>query len=394
VDVASRRIEGSPTIRVGDSSVDIAAASIRRDGWIEAHLRFPRGAVVATAPLWQQRQERQRASLPTWISVAGSALVIGLVLLIVLRQGYDAPPPRTAAEWASLIPPDPLSPVLAGALVSNGSPQFHHGMAALLALADRGVVEIREEPKGAFGARSFTVARTEAGRRTHLAPHEEALLAIIFRKSDESGSVSLGKARTLLVHHFSGFGKAVDGELRNEGLLDPGRRAHRSRYTIVGLLLIGLALAGLVLCLVMMNEAGPFPLFVPLALAIVAIASFIFGAGETPLSNEGIRRADAWRAYRKHLRHPQEIEPRWGATPAAEARLLPFVVAFGLADAWSKFMKKRRMPAPAWFHAASDLEASPAFAAFLATGGSGAHGSGGAGGGGGGAAGGGGSGAG
>ena len=47
---------------------------------------------------------------------------------------------------------------------------------------------------------------------------------------------------------------------------------------------------------------------------------------------------------------------------------------FGLAAAWSKYMKKRNAQTPEWFHAASGLDAGHAFAAFVASGGAGTHG--------------------
>ena len=102
----------------------------------------------------------------------------------------------------------------------------------------------------------------------------------------------------------------------------------------------------------------------------------------TPLSNEGVRRAQLWRAYKKHLSDPEAIESRWGSSGPAEARILPFAVALGLASAWAKFMKKSKGQTPAWFHAASHGDAGAAFSVFIATGGAGAHGGGAHGGGG------------
>ena len=49
-------------------------------------------------------------------------------------------------------------------------------------------------------------------------------------------------------------------------------------------------------------------MLLPAALLLVALASTIFGAAETPLSNEGVRRGESWRAYQAHLKHPQDAE--------------------------------------------------------------------------------------
>ena len=120
----------------------------------------------------------------------------------------------------------------------------------------------------------------------------------------------------------------------------------------------------------------------PLGLLIGALSSFIVMSAHTPLSNDGVRRAQQWRAYKQHLSNPGEIESRWGSSGPAEARILPFAVALGLASAWAKFMKKSKGHTPAWFHAASHGDPGAAFSVFVATGGSGASGGGAPGGGG------------
>ena len=117
-------------------------------------------------------------------------------------------------------------------------------------------------------------------------------------------------------------------------------------------------------------------MLVALALALTGLTSFILVGTQTPLSNDGVRRGEQWRAFRKHLSDPQAIEPRWGASGSAEARMLPLAVALGLAAAWSKYMKKRRIQTPAWFHAASSLDDGYAFAAFVGYSGASAHGGG------------------
>ena len=154
--------------------------------------------------------------------------------------------------------------------------------------------------------------------------------------------------------------------MRDQGLLDSGREGHKRRYNRVGVVFLILAVVTLAPVLLTLDRFGGWPLFIPLALALVGVTSFIFAAAETPLSNDGVRRAELWRGYQRHLRRPQDIEPRWGGTASAEARILPYAVALGLASAWSKFMKKRGVTTPAWFHAASDHERGAAFAVFIA----------------------------
>jgi hypothetical protein len=210
-----------------------------------------------------------------------------------------------------------------------------------------------------------------------LARHEEAVLEIIFDGTpDPEQTVLLSKARSRLTRHLSRFKAAILDELEGAHMLDHRRMASRSRYLKTGLVLLALTVVALAPCFWLLDQNGGWPFLIPLALAVVALTSFIVMSSLTPLSNDAVRRAAQWRAYRKHLAGPQDVEARWGAAGTAEARILPFAVALGLAAAWAKFMKKRNAQTPAWFHAVSDPESGHAFAALIAAGGASAHGGG------------------
>lgn len=368
-----RRVDGEARIAFSDGRIVIDGTSIRRNGWLQPEIRFARGDVLDALPAWQQRAQAHRARMPLWLLIASGIFVIGLGWLTLLRQGYDAPPAATASDWTSVIPPDPAPPALAGALVANGSPQLEHAMGALLTLAERGIVRIREE-RGALGQRDFLI--TAQSRPGPLAPHEAAILDVMFARHDPVQGVKLSKARSELMRHLRKFQDALKGEMQEQELLDRGRESHKRRYNRIGIILLLVAAAAVAPVLFTLERFGGWPLFVPLAFALLGLASFIFAASETPLSNDGVRRAESWRGYQRHLRRPQDIEPRWGGTTSAEARILPYAVALGLASAWSKYMKKRSVTTPAWFHAASEHEGGAAFAALIASGGASAHGSG------------------
>lgn len=377
--IETRRVDGGADVSTNDTAVIVRAAGIGRNGSLVVSIPYPPNSVLDGPPAWQARRAAHWNRMPIWATAAAGVLLAGLVLLFSLGQNYDAPPRPTGAKWASMIPPDPLPPALAGALVSNGSPRLEHAMATLVSLAERGVLRIREEPKGAFGQRHFTVERVRDNAA--LAPHEEIALDLV-TLSGPGSSISLSKARSLLLkgRHWKTFEHAVLAELDQAHLLDARRMASRQRYLKTGLGL--LVVAGLALgpCFALVEENGGWPFLIPLAIGTVAVIAFIIASGKTPLSNEGVRRAETWRAFRDHIKDPQRIEPRWGASGTAEARMLPLAVGLGLAAAWSKYMKKRNADTPGWFQAASSLENGQSFAVFVATSGaaaqSGTHGGG------------------
>lgn len=375
VETSGNRVDGDLRVEQVGLTATVVASNIRRNGRFTVSVPFARGAILDGPPAWQARRTAQLEKMPLWLAAGGGIALACLVLLFGMRQSDDHPPAERPVEWTSLIPPEPIAPAVAGLLVTNGQLLLEHAMATIFALADRGIVTIREEPKGTFGQRNFLIQRTRAGE--HLAPHEEAVLDVIFAKSSGAeASVSIAKARSYLTSGWSRFKHAIMSEMADAGITDAARLAHRRRYMAVGIVLLVVAGVTALMCIFLVERYGGWPLFVPLGFLIGAVASFIAMSAHTPLSDDGVRRAQQWRAYKKHLSDPSGIQSRWGSSGPAEARILPYAVGLGLASAWAKFMKKSKGQTPAWFHAVSHADAGAAFSVFIATGGSGAHGGG------------------
>jgi uncharacterized membrane protein len=122
------------------------------------------------------------------------------------------------------------------------------------------------------------------------------------------------------------------------------------------------------------DRFGAWPMLIPLALTAVGVVALIFYAAHTALSNDAVRRAEAWRAFRAHLR---EIARDRGTAPADDTLRdwLPYAVAAGLAPAWAAYMKRHRGIAPQWFRALANQDSGASFASLVAVGGpsSGGH---------------------
>ena len=386
--VEMRRV-GNWQVQQRANGVTFSARDIGRNGWLEFSLPLARGTVLAAPPEWQERRRVHDSYRNPALLAAGAVLIAGIVLLFGIRQSYDAPPPDISAPTAFSGPPDPLPPALAGAVASNGNPNSVHAFAALFALAQRGVLTVHED-RGMLGTRAFRLTRNRVAGP--LAPHERLVLDTVFAgKADAEGDVTLSKAHSRITRRLSKFREAVVAELADAGLLDPGRQQVRKIFNKAGLALLLLAAVSIVPVAFVLQRYGPWLFLIPASIFIAALASFITGSAHTPLSNEGVRRSAAWRAYRKFLRET----PRGGRhhnEMHSPTVLLPYAVALGLGMVWSKLFKNRIAELPPWFRAASAADAHRAFVAFVGVGGA-AHGHSGGAGGGGGAAGGGASGA-
>jgi hypothetical protein len=376
-------------VEPGGLRVQVLARGIGKNGWVKTRLEFDEGAIIAVAPAWQQRQLAARALAPRWMTAAGIVLAAGLLLLFALRQRYDSPHGAAGDAGTVVTPPDTLRPGVAGAVAANGGVALQHAMATLFALADRGVVTITEEPRK-WGQRNFTLHRRQANHP--LAPEEAAVLNLAFRnKGREEDAVALTQVRNRVGGRLRDFKTAVNQELRALGMLDDERMRVRARY--LGFSIAFLILAGLLVipAVFVTRQYEGWPFLIALAAATVAILGFIFYGALTPLSNEGVRRAEGWRAYQRHLKNVGR--ERVHLTSDSPSRLLPFAVALGLASAWSKYMKNHPTGVPPWFRALAVSGDDGGFPAFIAASGAGADGGAGGGGGAGGAAGGGASGA-
>ncbi len=364
--VASRRV-AELNVVPGERSVRILAHGIGRNGWVEPSLQFDEGSVIAAVPAWQARQLRAAAAAPRWATAALIVFASGFILMLALRQRYESPPKDTWSPARADAPPDTLRPAIAGALTTNGSVAIQHAMATLFALADRGDITIVEEPRK-WAQRQYALNRIATPRPK--APEEQALLNIVFRlKGQHVDTVTLAKARNNVTRRIRDFQSAVRSELQALGMLDADRM--RSRRDFLGfslaLLLIGAMLCVPAIILTRTYEGWPF--LVVGAVFVVAIVGFVFYGSLTPLSNEGVRRADHWRAYRKYLR--DVARDRMHLTAESPARLLPYAVTLGLAGAWSKFVKLHPTGIPPWFHALASTGAGDdgGFPAFIAYGG-------------------------
>jgi hypothetical protein len=352
--VDTRRASGVKTEEAG-SVVRVTSGNIKSDGWTQATLVLPSRSIVEVAPSWQRLAEQRARYSTTWLGAAGLVFLAGLIPLFALRQGFDRAPHTDTAPVSTVSAPDGLAPVLAGAVIARGQVSLEHAAAALFELAERGVIRVDETRRGSFGSRAYELSRT--GSRPLLAPHEATALDVAFGRNHDT-SVSLSKARTRLASHLRPFGRAVHSEMEAQGLFNRDRQATRKAYLKVAGALFGLGVISIAAWPLMMRTYGAWPLVVPAALTAAAVVALILHGTSTPLSNDAIRRARSWKAYKDHLKSLAK-EP--GGVPLA-SDALPYAIAFGLGGDWSKRLKAHPVPSPAWFHSE---EGGPAYGSFI-----------------------------
>jgi hypothetical protein len=362
----------------GSAVTSVAAQSLRDNGWIEVALTFPAGSIIASAPAWQQAERRADALAPRWMLAALTVLGTGLMLWFFVWQRYDRPLRTGTAVETLFSPPDDLKPAVAGSVSSNGRVNLEHAMGTIFNLADRGEITIREDAKRMFGQRNFLIERRRSPRP--LAGHEQTVLDLIFtHKGNQESAVPLSTARQRLTSGLKRFKTQLVDEMTAAGLIDRDRKATHGQFGVMAVVILVLALVVLGACAALVDQYRGWPLLVPGALVAVAIVGFTMMGATTPLSNDGVRRGDRWRAYRRHLKDVARHQAAL-ASPSPNG-VLPLAIALGLASAWAKLLKSTPGLVPAWFHAFASSGDDGAFPAFVAYGGAAASGHGGGGGG-------------
>ena len=364
----------------------LTSGPVGENGWTIAELSYPRGSVVSSPPVWQARHAASEALAPRWAMAAGALFIGGVLLLLLVRQGYDSPEFDAVAQATSTEPPETLPVAMAAALASKGRGMGYQSVATLLDLADRGVLTVRELPRR-FGVRQYELAQVSG--KHDLADHEIEALTLAFAGSGDE--VTMAKARARLARGAQRFSTALNDDLSERGLLDPSRQAIRRRLTVVS---IGMLLAAGVACIgvaPLIPRYDGWPFLLPLALAVSGIVGVVMAAATTPLSDAGLMQSTRWRGFKRYLKDVAEARDGNGAS-TIRPRWVVYGIALGLAHQWARYLKKHPAAAPPWFVAAVNEDAGGAFAAFVGSNAA-AAGHGGGGGGGGAAAGGGGSGA-
>jgi hypothetical protein len=333
----------------------IEAREIQSNGWIVAELRYPAGTLAAVQPDWFTREAQAGALAPTWATIAAAVFGAALLLVIALRRGHSAPD-GIPVETAASEPPRRLPAALVSVLATKGRASGYQGIAAILDLADRGILAVREVP-GVFGIRSYELSQVPG---THdLAPHEEVALTVAFGGGGDD--VSLARARRRLTRGAGRISAAINADLGSRGFVDPGRKAARDRLTLLsGGLLIAAAIGSVAAAPLIQRYQG-WPFLIPLALGVAGIVGIVMAASATPLSDEGLVEAARWRGFKRYLKALASGDGRGGPVPS---RWIVYAIALGLGERFARYLRRQPGLAPPWF-ISSSVDDSAAFAAFV-----------------------------
>ncbi|WP_250214472.1 DUF2207 domain-containing protein [Acrocarpospora catenulata] len=329
---------------------------------------FPAGTTGAT-PLLEHRFSLATAF--TLDVVTGGSLVLLLVLLlgglwlVYWTRGRDArvigaeSGSHAAREGGRFTPPDGVRPGQIGTLIDEQADVIDV-TATVVDLAVRGYLRVDEQPRQAYDAPDWLLVKLPKAPVAELLPYERELYEAIFDLRD---AVLLSQ----LAGGFSaGLGRVRDALYRDvvkQGWFARRPDAVRSRWTVLGILVTVLGLAGTV-ALALFTTYGLLGLAVIIAGAAITVGGQYMPA-KTALGATALAHTLGFREYL--------ASGDVGDVPAAErtelfSRYLPYAVIFDSVDRWARVVASITTEGDNlyWYHGPAEWDLSK-FAASMRT---------------------------
>lgn len=327
-----------------DHGVVLATAS----GPMTVSVRFPKN--VTREPSTQARLRWWLADHWDLFSPILPALTLAILFHRWWHHGRD--PRRTRAVVAQYGPPSDLRPAELATLVdARVKPRAF--AATLVDLAARGFVTVREEPGGgAFAGTGYVLARAKPDG--DLASYERRLLDGVFGERTEA---HVGGPDERLSAARRAFEDALYRRMAEEDLYVKNPRTARLMHAAIGIAAIG---AGILLGAEAATMTGR-PVVMASLLACGGL--FLLFAPFMPKKTEkGAVLADLGLGFREYLSVAERYRAQWQEEQGIFEKLLPYAVAFGVADRWAAALAEKQASSPAWYAGTTGTWDARAFA--------------------------------
>ena len=343
----SRKFESSST----ENRTILTSSGLAEDEDLILTASFTPNSLTQAAPQWQTQKEQANAAtskaLPVGL-IAGIATLIfgGLGLFTTIRaNGRDL---NISPVISTPNPPADISPALIGKLTG----QQHTFMGAIFDLAQRGILEVREE-KGFWGMKNHLLTRKDC--TVSLQPYEQGLMDALFKYGE--AEINMNEVATRLSMKNKLFDEPLEQELIQRGWLDKERKQKRSILGIAGLLTMIFAMIVFILSMV---GGGVNPKWLPLSAAVAGISAglfvlsiplLVYGATYSILTPAGEEQTARWKGFAEYLKQVSKGKES-AIRPDYFERYLACAAVFGLGADWAKYFQKLGgVPLPVWFHA-------------------------------------------
>ena len=355
----------------------------------QPHL-LPRGDVADTAA--------RNAGLAT---SGGTAALTAVVVAVLARRNrrddrFVALAPGTIDESGQGIGPDdhptiPVSftppdiPVASAGLIADGSVDPRDTTAALLSLAVRGAIQMREEVSVTARGKqkdTGTIYARLVDDSVPMAPHEASLLQDVFQ-STPAGEEKLLSGQGVLAAVHAKLAKNVLGEVKQAGWYrrPPGSLVSKSasaapwiKWLVFGGAAVILAVFVVLATMQSPGAAGGWRAMVVVGPAIIlAVGGLIYMAAVYSGQRSAVGRAyaDQVAGFRQYIATAEADQIKFEEGQDIFSQYLPWAVIYGLTDRWVKvctrLVELGRLPsmAPYWYYGGTGVFNAQSFTSSL-----------------------------
>lgn len=351
--------KGTATVEQGANTVTFDARDLKPNSTLIVALRFGAGSLVATPPQWQTRGTSNNSG-GLVLSLIGATVVALAVIMLAVFVSRARIPSSARGETPLTLPPSDLPPALAGVLMRNGNADtgwaWSYALGTCFDLARRGVIGIEEVQRTSWLQGRDFVFRLNAATPS-LRPHERGVVEMLFGdKSGLQSEVRLSKLQNNLYRRLKPFSDSLKTECASLGFFDAERQRRRNALMVWGGLLMFLGIALIIAAAVLISTLGALPLLAAIGVSVSGMVLMILGASLPALSEDYQQTALEWKSFAKYLGDVTRQRDTLLHRDQFEG-YLPYAAAFGLAEPWSRYLKKHEdIAVPAWFRALATAE--------------------------------------
>jgi hypothetical protein len=338
-----------------ENRIVLTASGLGEDEDLILTAQFSRDSLTQAVPHWQVQKEQAdtatRKVLPIGFMTGIATLFFGGIWLFLYVRA-NARDLNISSVVANPNPPSELSSAIVGKLTG----QQHSFMGTIFELAQRGVLEVREE-KGFWGTKNHILVLKDAN--APLAPYERGLLDALFKSGETE--VNMNEVATRLGTGNKPFDDSLEEYLIQRGWLDLERKQKRTWLSVAGLLILVISMIVFILSIVSIGVSisenlNWLPWIVAVSgisagLFLLSIPLLVYGATFSILTPAGEEQAIHWKGFAQYLKQVSKgREPTM--RPEYFEKYLAYAAVFGLGAGWAKYFQQfGDVPLPVWFHA-------------------------------------------
>lgn len=331
------------TTTVADSSASFAAT----DEFLTVAVGWPKNIVTKPDAYDAIRAGAGKSAIEKFIDIeivwwTLNSIIPLLIIIWIIRRylTHGRDPKGKGTVIAQYDPPIGLTPGEMGTLFDE---RAHHRdiVATIIDLAVRGFLTITEiKSKKALGlgiSADYQLDRLPKKDATKLKPHEKKVLDGLF---DSGDSVKLTELKGSFHTDLQAIRGSLYTQVRDQGYFYSNPNSIRISYVLGGLVLAGISIFGFVMLIF-----GPF---------IAGLIIAAFGPFMPKRTDKGAEALWHAKGFKLFLEKAEKYRLQWQEKEHIFETYLPYAMAFGVAEKWSKTFEGMKQTPPTWYHGAAD----------------------------------------